>query len=433
MISVLLIAGSDSGGGAGIQADLKSLASIGVHGCTAITCITAQNTRGVISTHPLSVVTLRDQIRAILDDIQVMAVKTGMLYSKEIVEAVSLELRDIGCPIVVDPVMIATAGSSLHVSGFAKALVKHLLPLTTVVTPNLDEAKALTGIAIGGVEDMRRVGEALREHGPQAVLVKGGHLKGELVDVLYDGDDFHTFAGYRYPQELHGSGCAYASAIAGYLAKGLEVVESVARARKRIAAGFDTSYTVGKGFGIINSAYVEDRWQVWQALRKAVKELLTFLPPDLVPEVGINIGFALPGADGYRDVCALEGRMVRVGSEVVAVGPPAFGASKHVARIILAAKKFDPAIRSAMNVKYTADFLEKCGAGGLTLGSFDRAEEPEGVSTMEWGTQQAIRSLGRVPDAIYDIGGPEKLPMVRFLGTTPREVLGKLRRVVVSP
>lgn len=430
MESVLVIAGSDSGGGAGIQADLKALASIGVHGCTAITCITAQNTQGVRSTFPLPVEVLRDQIQAILEDIQVRAVKTGMLYSEEIVRAVAEELKGLDAPVVVDPVMIATAGSTLHATGFAEALVEHLLPMTEVVTPNLDEAEALAGIVIKDMKDMERAAAALRDLGPRAVLLKGGHLKGELVDILYDGREFYRFPGYRYPKELHGSGCAYASTIAGYLAKGLDVVESVRRARRKIAAGFDTSYAVGRGFDLINSAYVEDRWAVWRSLREAVDELLTFLTPHMVPEVGINIGYAVPGAQKYGDVCAIEGRIVRAGGRVVAVGPPAFGASRHVARIILAAMRFDPSCRSAMNVRYGEDMVERCRAAGLVVGTFDRAQEPKDVSTMEWGTQEAIRSLGKVPDAIFDLGGHGKVPMLRILGRHPGEVVSKLRRVV---
>ncbi|MFQ5838036.1 MAG: bifunctional hydroxymethylpyrimidine kinase/phosphomethylpyrimidine kinase [Thermoplasmata archaeon] len=432
MDSVLVVAGSDSGGGAGIQADLKALASIGVHGCTAITCITAQNTRGVVSTFPLPVEVLRNQMRAVLDDIEIRAVKTGMLYSEEIVEAVAMELEGVGCPIVVDPVMIATAGSPLHTTGFVEALVKNLLPMTTVVTPNIDEAEALTGLTIANVDDMNKAAERLAGMGSQAALVKGGHLRGELVDVLYDGEEFHSFPGHRYSKELHGSGCAYASTIAGYLAKGLDVVESVRQARRKIAAGFDTSYGIGKGFELLNSAYVEDRWVVLQSVQEAVDELLSFLPQEMVPEVGINLGYAVPGAQGYDDVCAVRGRIVRSGDKAVAVGPPAFGASRHVARVILTVMTFDPSFRSAMNVGYTEELVKRFRAAGLALGTFDRALEPAKVSTMEWGTQEAVRGAGEIPDAIYDLGGPGKVAMLRILGRTPEEVVDKLRRVVAS-
>ncbi len=430
MISVLVIAGSDSGGGAGIQADIKAITSIGVHACTAITCVTAQNTLGVVSTYPVPVDVLRDQVRAILDDIDVKAVKTGMLYSAEIVDTVSKELRSVRLPIVVDPVMVATAGSTLHESGFLEALREHLLPLTTLVTPNLDEASALSGMEIEGVEDMERAAETIAELGPRAVLVKGGHLKEGLVDLLFDGEEFRLFTGYRYPKELHGSGCAYASTIAGYLAKNVDLAESVARARSKIAAGFSTSYAVGKGFEVINSGYHEDRWGIWRDLREALDDLVELLPLDLVPEVGVNIGYALPGAQGPDDVCAIEGRIIKRGKRAVASGPPAFDTSRHVARIILTAMRADPAMRCAMNVRYSEELVKRSRDAGMEVGSFDRSAEPHGASTMEWGTQEAIRSLGEVPDIIYDLGGPGKVPMVRILGRTPKDVLAKLALLV---
>ncbi len=430
MRSVLVIAGSDSGGGAGIQADLKALASVGVHACTAITCVTAQNTQGVEATYPLPVETLRDQIRAVRGDIPIAAVKTGMLYSKEIVRTVAKELDGLDAPLVVDPVMAATAGSTLHAAGFVEALREHLLPRATLVTPNLDEAEAFTGHAIRDIEGMRRAARALQQQGAAAVLVKGGHLKDELVDVLADGKNLRTFPGVRLPEELHGSGCAYASLIAGFLAQGEALAESVALARRRIAQGFETAYAVGGGFRVINAAYVEDRWSVWEAVREGVEELVDILPPRLVPEVGVNLGYALPGATSPEDVCGVEGRIVKRGDKVAAVGPPAYGASIHVARIILAARAFDPSIRSAMNLRYDEGVLEACRKAGVVLGTFDRAEEPAGTSTMEWGTATAIESLGEIPGAIFDLGGPGKVAMIRLLGRTPREVLGTLRRVV---
>ncbi len=430
MITVLVVAGSDSGGGAGIQADLRALGSIGVHACTAVTCVTAQNTQGVVSTYPLPVGALRDQIRAVLDDIKVDAVKTGMLYSEEIVRCVAEEMDSAVRPIVVDPVMVATAGSSLHEAGFLEALRDDLLPITTLVTPNLDEAQALSDLRIRDLDDMEKAALTIAKQGPEAVLIKGGHLKGDLVDVLYDGKEFHRFTGHRYPKELHGSGCAYASTIAGHLARGLDLVESVRHARRKVAAGFETAYAVGRGFDVINSAYAEDRWSIWRDVKTALPDLLAVLPTDLVPEVGVNLGYALPGAQGGEDVCAIEGRIVRQGGRVVAVGPPSYGASRHVARIILAAMETDPSMRSAMNVRYSEAFVQRMTDVGLKVGTFDRSREPEGASTMEWGTREAIRRLGEVPDVIYDLGGPSKVPMIRILGRNPADVLTKLRELV---
>lgn len=430
MVNVLVIAGSDSGGGAGIQADLKALAALGVHGCTAITCVTAQNTQGVDATYPLSSEAVRQQVRTIVDDVPLAAVKTGMLYSAELVKEVAALLDDLALPVVVDPVMVATAGSTLHLPGFVKALRGRLLPQATLLTPNLDEASALTETPVTDVAGMERAARALLKLGPQAVLLKGGHLAEEMVDLLYDGDQVHRFEGVRYPSPLHGSGCMYASTIAGYLALGEDLVASVRQARQRIAAGFETAYAVGQGIRVINAAYTPDRYGVQEGVRRVLEELLALLPLPWVPEVGVNLGYALPGAQTPEEVCAIEGRVVRTTHRLVAVGPPRFGASTHIARIILTAMGFDPGVRSAMNVAYSESLVDHGKEGGLAVGSFNREEEPPEASTMAWGTAVAIREAGQVPDLIYDRGGPGKVPMLRILGQDPGDVLRKLRMLV---
>ncbi len=430
MRTVLVIAGSDSGGGAGIQADLKALAALDVHGATALTAITAQNTQRVVATEPLSVEIVRAQIQAVRDDLDVHATKTGMLYSPPIVRVVAEELASLDTPLVVDPVLVATSGSSLHASGLPEALKEHLLPMATLLTPNLHEAETLTGVPVREIQDLKDAAQALHSLGPEAVLVKGGHLEGELVDVLYDGTSFRSFPGHRYPSELHGSGCAYASTIAGYLALGRGLSESIQAARKRVAAGFATAYAVGQGLRLINAGYTEDRWHVWTAIRDASEDLLGFLDPDLVPEVGVNLAYAVPAADGLGDVCAITGRIVRVGARAAAVGPPAFGASRHVARIILAAMQFDPDRRSAMNLRYDEGLVARAREAGAVIGTFDRKDEPTESETMEWGTREAIRQAEAFPEVIYDLGGPGKVPMIRFLGASPSEVVERVRKVV---
>lgn len=429
MRTVLVVAGSDSGGGAGIQADLKALAALEVHAATALTAVTAQNTQGVVATEPLSVETVRAQIQAVRDDLVVHATKTGMLYSPHIVKVVAEELASLDAPLVVDPVLVATSGSSLHTSGLPEALQEHLLPMATLLTPNLPEAETLTGVPVREIQEMKDAAQALHALGPEAVLVKGGHLEGKLVDILYDGTSFQSFPGHRYRNELHGSGCAYASTIAGYLALDRGLSESIQAARKRVAAGFATAYAVGHGLRLINAGYTEDRWQVWTAVRDATEELLGFLDPDLVPEVGVNLAYALPAADGLGDVCAITGRVVRVGARAAAVGPPAFGASRHVARVILAAMEFDPARRAAMNLRYDAGLMDRARGAGLAIGSFDRKDEPQDARTMDWGTREAIRRAKAFPDLIYDLGGPERVAMVRLLGESPGEVVDRARKV----
>jgi hydroxymethylpyrimidine/phosphomethylpyrimidine kinase len=430
MRTALTVAGSDSGGGAGIQADLKSFAAVGVHGCSVVTCVTAQNTRGVTSIFPLPVREIRAQLEAVRSDIPVHAVKTGMLYSREIVRAVADGLPPRRVPLVVDPVMVATVGASLERRGFREALVEHLLPRAELVTPNLFEASRLAGFEVETPEAMRRAAKAIASSGARAVLVKGGHLQGgELLDLLYDGR-FHEFRGPRFPKELHGSGCALASSIAAYLAMGRSLRRAVAEGRRRVQAGFLTSYGIGRGVAVINSHWSPDRFEVWRSVTRTAAGLAAVLSPPWVPEVGTNLAYALPAAVTVEDVCALQGRIQRVGTAVAVTGPAEFGASKHVARVVLAAMRFDPSIRSAANLKYSEANFRHLRKARVRLGTFDRRQQPERTSTMEWGTTQAIQAVGRVPDAIYDSGSVGKEGMIRVLGRTPEDVLRKVRRIV---
>jgi len=253
MRTALTIAGSDSGGGAGIQADLKAFASVGVHGTSVISCVTAQNTREVASIFALPVREVRAQLRAVLRDFDVRAAKTGMLYSAEIVRTVARELRGTTFPLVVDPVMVATVGARLEQEDFLGALIDHLLGRATLVTPNRFEAERLAGMRITSVGAMETAARAIHALGPTAVLVKGGHVRGRLVDVLYDGERVRRLAGVRYRKKLHGAGCTLAASTAAYLARGQPLVRAVALARQKVALGFRTSYRAGKGVEIINS------------------------------------------------------------------------------------------------------------------------------------------------------------------------------------
>ena len=425
--SALTIAGSDSGGGAGIQADLKSFAAVGVHGCSVLTCVTAQNTQSVRSVFPLPAREVGRQLDAVLEDFDVAAAKTGMLYSAEIVRAVAKRLDGEDFPLVVDPVMVATVGASLQARDLGSALVHRLLPRATLVTPNLFEAEQLAGFPVHSVEDMRNAAKRLHGFGAAAVLVKGGHLKGALVDLLFDGKRFREYRSYRYRRELHGSGCALASSIAAHLVRGERLERAILLARRRIAAGFYHSYRAGLGVEVIHSHWSPDRAGMLEAVADAAGALAATLPVRLAPEVGTNLAYATEDAVSTEDVCGLTGRIQRVGDRLEVTGRPRFGASKHVARIVLTAMSHDPAVRSAANLKYR-EGAERAFRG-LTAGTFDRADQPPRTSTMEWGTEAVIRDLGRVPDMIWDAGGHGKEGMIRVLGRDPADVVAKVRRL----
>jgi hydroxymethylpyrimidine/phosphomethylpyrimidine kinase len=255
--AVLSIAGSDSGGGAGIQADLKAFARCGVHGMTAITALTAQSTVGVSAIHPVPGEFVIAQVRAVVEDIGVDAVKIGMLGTTEIVEAVeeALGLLAPGTPIVIDPVMVAESGATLLDDPARTAIVERLLPLATVITPNVPEARVLAtgGEAAGGPDDAEALARRLHALGPQVVVVTGGH-RAEAVDVLFDGERIELIPGERYPDgAAHGSGCTHASVLAAHLALGHTPLEA-ARAARVIAgeAVRDGLRELGSGAGPVD-------------------------------------------------------------------------------------------------------------------------------------------------------------------------------------
>jgi hydroxymethylpyrimidine/phosphomethylpyrimidine kinase len=253
MKRALTIAGSDSGGGAGIQADLKTFAAHGVFGTSAVTALTAQNTLGVQGVLEISADFVGRQIDSIARDIGSDAVKVGMLSNAEIIEVVAAKIAEYSLlPLVLDPVMVAKGGDSLLRDDAKEALIRILLPAATIVTPNLPEAEVLCGFAISGIEDMHRASRAILGLGPKAVVIKGGHLadRHQSVDVFYDGKDFLEFAAVRVNSEnTHGTGCTFSSAIAASLALGLPLRVAVKSAKDYVSRIIAASVDLGIGHG----------------------------------------------------------------------------------------------------------------------------------------------------------------------------------------
>lgn len=255
---LLIIAGSDSCGGAGIQADIKTADAFGVYAMTAVTAVTVQNTRGVTGIHKIPAKIVRDQIVACLSDIGADAIKTGMLVNAGIVEIVAETLAKYarGIPLVVDPVMVSTSGVTLLDNKAEEILKKRLIPLATLVTPNIPEAKRLTGIRGTRRADIRSAAARLREMGAEAALIKGGHSTQSTVDdvlVCQGGEDIFAFPRIK-TRHTHGTGCTLATAIACGLARGLSLPLAVGRAREYVQAAIETAPGLGKGHGPINHA-----------------------------------------------------------------------------------------------------------------------------------------------------------------------------------
>lgn len=253
---VLVIAGSDSGGGAGIQADIKTITALGGYAMTALTAVTVQDTTGVHGIHAVPLSVIREQIRACLSDIGADAIKTGMLGTAEIVVAVAEEMAALAkhVPLIVDPVMVAKGGARLLAADAIEALRSRLLPLAAVVTPNAPEAEALTGVRIATPDDQERAGRVLCDMGAGAALVKGGHLASDtLTDVLVEGARIRRFVSPRIETaSTHGTGCTLASALAAGIAQGLSVEAATARARAYVRAAILAAPGFGRGHGPLN-------------------------------------------------------------------------------------------------------------------------------------------------------------------------------------
>lgn len=253
----MTIAGSDSGGGAGVQADLKTFAALGVYGASTLTAITAQNTVAVTAVHDIPTDVITAQIDAVLTDIGADTVKTGMLSSSDIIECVCEALEVHGVQrLVVDPVMIAKSGDALLREDAIGSLRTRLLPLAMVVTPNIPEAEALTETTIVSDADVRRAAEAIVGMGARSVVVKGGHREGSATDLFYDGKEFKEFTAPRFDTvNTHGTGCTFASAVAAGLARGMVVTDAVALAKDYVTEGIRHSFSIGQGHGPLNHFY----------------------------------------------------------------------------------------------------------------------------------------------------------------------------------
>ena len=253
---VLTVAGSDSGGGAGIQADLKTMLACGVHGMSVLAAVTAQNSLGVQGAWELQDDAVLAQLDSVLDDIGVDAVKTGMLATSGLVSLVARRLRDIEAPLVVDPVGVSKHGDSLLAPDAVGAVRGALIPLATVVTPNLYEVAQLTGVKVADESGLREAAEAMYALGPQWVLVKGGHLQGDAVDLLFDGVHEYRFASPRLDnRHTHGTGCTLASAIASYLALGHDVPDAVGRAKEYVTGAIAHGFALGAGIGPVDHGW----------------------------------------------------------------------------------------------------------------------------------------------------------------------------------
>lgn len=437
----LSIAGSDSGAAAGVQADLKTFSALGVYGCTAITAITAQNTKRVAGVFPVPDDVVRAQIKAVMSDSPPDAIKVGMVYSDEIIEAVSQLLAKTKAPIVLDPILAAGTGYNLMQKGAMESFVEKLVPLCTLVTPNRTEAEKLSGIKIRGDGDIIRAAKKIRALGARNVIIKGGHAVGDKVtDALLEKTGKITLLSNPRIRikETHGSGCNFSAAATAFLARGFTISEACARANEYVHSAIKTAVAVGKGLPVTNplAPMYRDaqRYAVLVELQAAVDRLVALRGFfRLIPETATNFAYALPDAAGLQDVAAVRGRIVRAGDTVMPVSRVEFGTSSHMASAVLACMQVRPATRSVINIRYENKLVETCKRL-FSVSSYDRSKEPTGIKRKEgssvfWGTGAAL-AKNPGADVIYHRGAVGKEPMITMFGTNPADVLAKIEKIL---
>lgn len=428
MRTAITIAGSDSIGGAGLQADVKAMGALNVHVTCVVTAVTAQNTYNVSKIHPLPLDLIDLQFDSILSDCKIDAIKTGMLYSPEITKIVAERLENYDAPFIIDPVLTAGVGGSLAETGLAEAIRKYLLPLCELITPNKYEAEVLSGIKINNEYDATLACELIGKGG-SSVYLKGGHMNTKNVtDYLYLNSNVKKFEYPRLKRSGHGSGCILSSFITANCANGLDIATSVLKSRALIQKSIETQYVIGKGDDVVNPmVHLEDEPSVSNVLEEvdnAASRIVEFLPVELVSEEGINIAYATPKAKGPEDIAAIKGRIVVRKGKLKKKGSAKFGAAEHLSFVVLSVMKYDPDMRCVMSLRHSSDTADIMEELGFVMGRFDRRKN----NTIDALVSDVVKDVGRVPDVIID-PYDKKEKLIRVFGKNPKDVLEKIEIV----
>lgn len=427
MRTALTVAGSDSIGGAGIEADIRAMSVVGVHPAAVITAVTAQNTCGVDGILPISEEFVKLQLESVLKDADVKAIKTGMLYSPGIVETVADILEDHEAPLIVDPVMVATTGASLSGDGLADAMRKKLLPICELVTPNRSEAEVLAKMKIKTKDDERLAAELIGKGG-SAVLMKGGHFNAPTVsDFLYLSSEFTKMEYPRIGKAGHGSGCVLSAFITAHMAKGMDVANAVFKSRELIQEAIATQYSVGRGEFIVNPMVKQEDSEgflILDALDSAASRILDVVPEEFVPKKGMNIAMAMRNASGPEQIAAIDRRLYVHNGMIHKGGPAKFGTAEGLSYVLLAVMENHPEIRCVMSLAYTADMPDIMEEVGLKIVFADMVKD-----RLQESTGKALSKVRGVPDAIIDKGS-KKDRIVRILAKDTADMLSKLEQIL---
>ncbi|WP_064496432.1 bifunctional hydroxymethylpyrimidine kinase/phosphomethylpyrimidine kinase [Methanocaldococcus jannaschii] len=404
---ILAIGGYDPTSGAGISADIKTAHTLGVYCPTITTSVIPQNNKMVYEKFDLPEENIKNQFKAVFEEFDIEYVKTGVL-TKPAIDTLLKYIDKYDLKVICDPVLASTTKFSFVDEKLMEKYIE-LFNKSFLITPNKEEYKKI-------MEFIKNNNLMIRND--LYILATG------IDDILMKNfKPIKTFKGFRVDKEVHGTGCVYSTAITAFLSKGYDLEEAIKEAKRFVLSS--VIYAKKSKFGYNSNPTYINKEKVIKNLSYAIY-LLKKMNFTLIPEVGSNIAESLPFPKDFKDVAALTGRIIKnkLGGFYI-VGDIEFGASEHIAKIILSASKFNPEIRACMNIKYDGGLI-KLLKDKFAVSSFDRKEEPPNVSTMEWGTKIACEKFGGVPDIIYDRGGEGKEPMIRVLGRDAIEVVKKV-------
>jgi len=424
-MNVLSIGGSDPSSGAGIQSDIKTFENHGVYGFTVITAITSQNTKGISKILSIPSKVIKSQLQSVFTDFRIDAIKIGMMYDAAIIKAVYSMIKEQKCPIIVDPIIKSTTKTILLKKSALRDYRKMILPLATVVTPNKEEAEILAGES-----SIRKAARKLQYLGAKNIIITGSKESGdEIEDFILESDKEYVLRGKKINKVNHGSGCNYSASITASLAMKRTIYDAVNYAKEYVFQSIKNSKDLGKGISITYTKISEMQKELSHSIIdfQNIKDV-----SKLIPECQTNFVFSKIKPKKINSVLGISGRLVKAGKEVVQAGDLVFGGSQHVATAIIEVSKKFPDIRSAINVKYDPKIITKAKKRKMSVLSYDRKKESKNSklkenSSISWGISNCLKS--EMPDIIYHKGDFGKEPMIIVFGTTPAEVVRKIKQI----
>ncbi len=444
MKKALSIAGSDSSGGAGIQADIKTFAALGLFSTSVITVLTAQNTETVTEIFTVPSKFFKNQLLTTIQDIKPDIIKIGVLYDNSIIGIVYEILNQLKIPVVLDPVLISGTGVKLLKDSSIYDFKKKIIPLSLIITPNLIEAEILSGNKISSEKEMVEAAYKIMKLGTQNVIIKGGHISKEnkkIVNILVEKNSNTTTKIYNNRLKIaqtHGTGCNFSSSLAAFIAKGSNIKESFFQANDYIKDGLMNVTKIGKGIGVTNPLFTlyenSTRYNIFTSLYRSIKileELKEFYL--LIPETKTNFVYSIENPKNLMDVAGVLGRITNIGSKIRSPNVVEFGASSHIANAVIAANHFNHRFRSAINIKKDKKILDICKAN-FVCSWYSRKDEQienknkEGL-TISWGIKNAMEKINGV-EMIYHDGDIGKEPMILIFGKDPIEIIDKIKTII---